>query len=50
MLKGAFFDIAFAVGYAFAQEYSTGFDVRDMSPLAEVSEVPYAALILRGRF
>jgi hypothetical protein len=50
VLKGAFFDASLAVGYAFAQEYSSGFDVRDMEPLAEASEVPYVALMLRGRF
>ena len=50
VLKGAYLDASLAVGYAFAQQYSTGFDVRDMSPLTEVSDVPYVALILRGRF
>jgi len=50
VLKGALLDASLAVGYAFAQEYSSGFDVRDMQPLAELSDVPYVALMLRGRF
>jgi hypothetical protein len=50
VLKGAFFDVSLALGYAFEQHYSSGFDVRDTDPLAQVSDVPYAALMLRGRF
>jgi hypothetical protein len=46
----AYVDASLSVGYAFAQNVSGGFDVRETHPLAEVSEVPYVGFVIRGRF
>jgi hypothetical protein len=48
--SGLSLDAALAVGYAFGQSFSTGWDVRDLNETAEVSDEPYIALILRGTF
>jgi hypothetical protein len=46
----AYVDASLSVGYAFEQHVSGGFDVRDLHPLGEVSDVPYVGFALRGRF
>lgn len=46
----AYFDAALAVGYAFEQHVSGGFDARNQHALDEVSDVPYVGLVLRGKF
>jgi hypothetical protein len=46
----AYFDASLSVGYAFEQNVSGGFDVRDTHPLDEVSDVPYVGLVIRGQF
>jgi hypothetical protein len=46
----AYVDASLSVGYAFAQNVSGGFDVRETHRLAEVSEVPYVGFVIRGRF
>jgi len=43
-------DAAVSVGYAFDQTVSTGFDVRDMQGFAQLSNQPYIAFVIRGRF
>ena len=43
-------DAALAIGYAFEQNIYHGWDVRDLDKTAEISDVPYVALILRGTF
>ena len=50
VFKGLGLDAALAVGFAFHQKFSTGWDVRDLDETAEVSDEPYIALILRGTF
>jgi hypothetical protein len=50
VLKGAYFDMALAVGYAFEQHFYDGFDVRDLSTRAELQDVPYVGLVIRGQF
>ncbi len=47
---GIFLDVSLAAGYAFDQQFSRGFDVRDLAPFATISDEPYIGLILRGRF
>ena len=37
-------------GWAFDQEYSAGFDVRNMTPLGRITNEPYMAFLIRGRF
>jgi hypothetical protein len=46
----AYFDASLSVGYAFEQHVSGGFDVRDTHALEEISDVPYAGFVIRGRF
>jgi hypothetical protein len=46
----AYVDASLSVGYAFGQNVSGGFDVRETHPLAEVSDVPYVGFVIRGRF
>jgi hypothetical protein len=48
--KGIYFDAALSVGYAFEQKFSSGHDVRDLDPQAELSDAPFVGLFLRGRF
>ena len=43
-------DASIGVGYAFDQTISDGFDVRNLTPVAQVSDAPYVAIVLRGRF
>jgi hypothetical protein len=43
-------DASVGVGYAFDQSYSNGYDVRDLRPVAQISNEPYVALVLHGRF
>lgn len=44
------FDVTLDLGYAFDQDLSRGFDVRDLSPVGQLSDRPYAALIPHGIF
>ena len=44
------FDAAVTVGYAFDQDWSHGFDVRDLQPLQGTEGTPYVGLVVRGRF
>jgi hypothetical protein len=44
------FDASIGVGYAFDQEFSRGFDVRNIRPIGHLSNEPYIALVLRGTF
>ena len=46
----AYFDASLSVGYAFEQHLSGGFDVRSLSALDEISDVPYVGLVVRGLF
>jgi hypothetical protein len=43
-------DAALGIGYAFDQGFSVGEDVRNLTPITHVSNEPYIALIIRGRF
>ena len=43
-------DASVGVGYAFDQGFSDGFDIRDMRPIGHISNEPYIAFVLRGRF
>ena len=43
-------DADLVVGYSFDQEFHRGWDVRDLSPLASLSDAPYVGLVMRGRF
>jgi hypothetical protein len=43
-------DADLVVGYAFDQEFSRGWDVRDLTPLTSLSDAPYVGVVLRGRF
>lgn len=48
--KGLGLDIALTAGYAFDQQLSRGFDVRDRDVQAELSDGPYIGLVLVGTF
>jgi hypothetical protein len=43
-------DASIGVGYAFDQEFSRGFDVRNIRPIGRISNEPYIAIVLRGTF
>jgi hypothetical protein len=43
-------DASLGIGYAFDQEFSTGFDVRNLTPFSHISNEPYISLVLRGTF
>lgn len=43
-------DVTVAAGYAFGQEFSTGFDVRDLNDVADLSDEPYLGVSTRIRF
>lgn len=43
-------DGSIGIGYAFDQGFSRGFDIRDMQPIGHISNEPYLAIMLRGRF
>jgi hypothetical protein len=45
-----YLDAALTVGYAFDQDWSRGFDVRDLEPLQGTEGTPYVGLVVRGRF
>jgi hypothetical protein len=48
--KGIGLDAALTVGYAFDQQLSRGFDVRERDIQAEISDEPYIGLVLVGTF
>jgi hypothetical protein len=43
-------DASVGLGYAFDQGYSTGFDVRNLTPITHISNEPYIGIMVRGRF
>jgi hypothetical protein len=43
-------DVAGIAGYAFDQNFETGFDVRNATHLTNFSDQPYVGMILRGTF
>jgi len=43
-------DLTLAGGYAFDQEFSTGFDVRDLDNIAEINDEPYFRVAVDIRF
>ena len=43
-------NLTLAAGYAFGQEFSTGFDVRDLDDIAEPSDEPYFRVSVELRF
>jgi hypothetical protein len=45
-----FLDASLALGYAFEQNFSSGFDVRDNNKFSSISDEPYIGLLLVGRF
>jgi hypothetical protein len=48
--KGLALDVGLTVGYAFDQHLYRGFDVRDTTVQAEISDEPYIGLVLVGTF
>lgn len=50
VFKGIALDAALVVGYAFDQQFSTGWDVRDRAAAAELSDEPYVGIVVRGTF
>jgi hypothetical protein len=50
IFRGMALDAAIVVGYAFDQQFSTGWDVRDRDPLAEITDEPYIGIVIRGTF
>ena len=45
-----YFDIGVGVGYAFDQDLVTGFDIRDTTPLADLSNAAYGFIRVRTHF
>jgi hypothetical protein len=45
-----YIDASVGVGYAFDQSFSDGSDVRNLRPIAHISNEPYIAIMLHGRF
>ena len=43
-------DASIGVGYAFDQEFSSGYDVQNLQPIGQISNEPYLALVVRGTF
>lgn len=43
-------DASIGVGYAFDQEFSDGFDARNLEPIGQISNEPYVAFVVRGTF
>ena len=43
-------DARAGVGYAFDQEFSTGFDIRDTDTVAELSDEAFFFFTVQGRF
>ena len=50
VFRGLSLDASLVVGYAFDQQFSTGWDVRDLDDGASLSDEPYVGIILRGTF
>jgi hypothetical protein len=50
VIDNPLFDASIGIGYAFDQEFSRGFDVRNMRPIGHISNEPYIAIVLRGTF
>jgi hypothetical protein len=44
------FDASIGVGYAFDQRFSHGYDVRDLSRISRLEDVPFLDLKLQGTF
>lgn len=47
---GIALDVALTVGYAFDQQLTRGFDVRDRDVQSEISDEPYIGIVLVGTF
>ena len=45
-----YWDAAIGIGYAFDQNVSNGYDIRDMRGVGHISNEPYLAFIFRGGF
>jgi hypothetical protein len=45
-----YWDAAMGIGYAFDQNVSNGYDIRDMHGVGHISNEPYLAFIFRGGF
>jgi hypothetical protein len=50
LIFGKLIDCGVGIGYAFNQDVATGFDVRGLSSIGQISNEPYLGFILRGRF
>lgn len=50
IFHGIALDAALVVGYAFDQQLSRGFDVRDLDSFAELSDEPYIGIVLVGTY
>jgi hypothetical protein len=50
LIFGKLVDASVGVGYAFDQQFSRGLDVRDLRSVGQLSNEPYLAVVLRGRF
>ncbi|HVR83112.1 MAG TPA: hypothetical protein VMU54_02295 [Planctomycetota bacterium] len=48
--RGAGLDVSLSGGWAFGQEFFTGYDLRDRSPVAVPEGGPFAALTVQGTF
>lgn len=49
-IKEPMIDVSLGVGYAFGQEFSRGWDIRDLDTVAEPSDEMLVSLTLRGAF
>ncbi len=49
-IHGKWIDASVGIGYAFDQTISSGFDVRDIRGIGQLSNEPYVALVVRGVF
>lgn len=50
IFHGIALDAAVVVGYAFDQQLSRGFDIRDIDSIAELSDEPYIGIVLVGTY
>jgi len=50
VIFGRWIDSTIGIGYAFNQSISNGFDIRDIQGVGHLSNEPYVAFIVRGRF
>ncbi len=50
LIYNPWIDAGLGVGYAFDQEFSHGYDVRNLHSFSSISNEPYLAIVLRGSF